>query len=234
MRHYEFTSPNNKYNVVIEEISSLYGSNINFYKRKNPFAVDYLRASFPTYRDLSPLRKNLYRQKWRGNTFIFEGRNFHKKNGEWQRIEIDLENDEGVEKTERIDPMGNIIPEDKQSDKNNTNPTNHINSSNTKKYDKKKIIENYLKDISKYTIVEIPNTNYKIIEVDRVVASSLWYFVEKVDNKIIFISELPDSSPQVEGKIDSKEIIHLTFKDIHDNITKYKSSDKGKNWVEYK
>ena len=59
---------------------------------------------------------------------------------------------------------------------------------------------------------------------------SLWYFVRIEDNRMIFISEAPDTDPKVAGEIDSEEIIHLRFTDINNNQTKYESINQGKTW----
>ena len=61
---------------------------------------------------------------------------------------------------------------------------------------------------------------------------SLWYFIRIEDNRMIFISEAPDTDPKVAGEIDSEGIIHLRFTDINNNQTKYESINQGKTWKE--
>lgn len=81
---------------------------------------------------------------------------------------------------------------------------------------------------------KIENSDFALLEVDHAGPRTHWFFVKIKDEKLIFISELEDTSPGFEGKVDHKGNIYLTFKDINGNINKYKSQDGGRNWETYK
>lgn len=66
--------------------------------------------------------------------------------------------------------------------------------------------------------------------VDKAGPRNLWYFIEFKDNRMIYISELPDNSPIVNGSFDLEGNINLKFEDINQNINKYISKDGGKTW----
>ena len=55
-----------------------------------------------------------------------------------------------------------------------------------------------------------------------------WFFVKISENKKAFISELPDTKPNVNAKMNVKGVIFITFKG---NTSKYKSADQGKSWI---
>lgn len=81
---------------------------------------------------------------------------------------------------------------------------------------------------------KIENSDFALLEVDHAGPRTHWFFVKIKDEKLIFISELEDTSPGFEGKVDHKGNIYLTFKDINGNINKYKSQDGGRTWETYK
>ena len=88
------------------------------------------------------------------------------------------------------------------------------------------ILNNFeLEDVRK-----IQNSRYGLIEVDRAGASSRWFFVEIKDEKLKFISEIPDTSPDISGSIKEDGSILLVCKDINGNEKQYKSSDFGKTF----
>lgn len=61
-------------------------------------------------------------------------------------------------------------------------------------------------------------------------ARSRWFFVEINGGKLSFISEIPDTSPDISGEIDKEGVIFLYNKDINDNEHVYKSEDSGKTF----
>lgn len=95
---------------------------------------------------------------------------------------------------------------------------------------KQKIVDKFsFKDSKK-----IENSDFALLEVDHAGPRTHWFFVKIKDEKLIFISELEDTSPSFEGKVDHKGNIYLTFKDINGNINRYKSQDGGRTWETYK
>lgn len=87
-----------------------------------------------------------------------------------------------------------------------------------------------LKDFSLRDAKLIANSPYGLVEVDRAGARSRWFFVEVTDNKLNFISEIPDTSPDISGDISENGPILLKCKDINGNINFYKSEDLGKTF----
>lgn len=85
-----------------------------------------------------------------------------------------------------------------------------------------------LDDFTPEDVKEIPNSSYGLLEVDRAGARSRRFFVEIVDNKLSFVSEIPDTSPDISGSIKEDGSILLICKDINGNEKQYKSSDFGK------
>ena len=88
-----------------------------------------------------------------------------------------------------------------------------------------------LNDFSLKDVKKIPNSNFGLIEVDRAGARSRWFFVEINGGKLSFISEIPDTSPDICGEIDKEGVIFLYTKDINDNEHVYKSDDSGKTFT---
>lgn len=76
----------------------------------------------------------------------------------------------------------------------------------------------------------IGNSSYGLVEVDRAGARSRWFFVEVTDNKLNFISEIPDTSLDIRGYIAENGSILIKCKDINGNINFYKSEDLGKTF----
>lgn len=87
-----------------------------------------------------------------------------------------------------------------------------------------------LNDFSPEDVKEIPNSNFGLLEVDRAGARSRWFFVEINDDKIKFISEITDTSPDISGSVKEDGSILLVCKDINGNEKQYKSSDFGKTF----
>ncbi len=87
-----------------------------------------------------------------------------------------------------------------------------------------------LNDFSPEDVKEIPNSNFGLLEVDRAGARSRRFFVEINDEKIKFISEIPDTSPDISGSVKEDGSILLICKDINGNEKQYKSIDFGKTF----
>lgn len=86
------------------------------------------------------------------------------------------------------------------------------------------------KDFSLRDAKLIANSPYGLVEVDRAGARSRWFFVEVTDNKLNFISEIPDTSPEISGEISDDGLILLRCEDLNGNINFYKSEDLGKTF----
>lgn len=91
-----------------------------------------------------------------------------------------------------------------------------------------------LNEFSIEDVKEIPNSNFGLIEIDRAGARSRWIFVEIKHEKINYISEIPDTSPNISGLVEDNGAILLVCKDIHGNEVTYKSNDSGKTFVPIK
>ncbi len=87
-----------------------------------------------------------------------------------------------------------------------------------------------LKDFSLRDVKLIANSPYGLVEADRAGARSRWFFVEVIDNKLNFISEIPDTSPDISGEISDDGLILLRCKDVNGNIDFYKSEDLGQTF----
>lgn len=87
-----------------------------------------------------------------------------------------------------------------------------------------------LNNFKREDVKEIPNSSYGLVEIDRAGARSRWFFVELKDGKLKFISEIPDTSPDMSGTIDENGSILLVCKDINGNEKQYKSTNLGKSF----
>lgn len=94
--------------------------------------------------------------------------------------------------------------------------------------DKKKLLKNFTVEDA----VKIENSDYGLLEVDRAGARSRWFFVKIKGDKMNFISELKDTSPEVSGRVDENGNIYLKFTDINKNETSYLSKNGGKTFEE--
>lgn len=91
--------------------------------------------------------------------------------------------------------------------------------------------QNILNNFSIEDAIKVSNSNYAIIEVDRAMARSNWFFIEIINNEMFFVSNIPDNSPIINVSVDEVGIIFLECIDINNNINEYKSNDKGLSWV---
>lgn len=97
----------------------------------------------------------------------------------------------------------------------------------------KNLIEDKKKLLKSFTVedaVKIENSDYGLLEVDRAGARSRWFFVKIKGDKMNFISELKDTSPEVSGRVDENGNIYLKFTDINKNETSYLSKNGGKTF----
>lgn len=84
-----------------------------------------------------------------------------------------------------------------------------------------------LNEFSLEDVKKISNSNFGLVEVDRAGARSRWFFVEIKDAKLNFISEVPDTSPDISGEMNKEDVIILHTKDINGNEHFYESDDYG-------
>lgn len=117
--------------------------------------------------------------------------------------------------------------------RNNKRISNNNTNENNLEYENPNEQE-ILNEFSIEDVKEIPNSNFGLIEVDRAGARSRWIFVEIKDEKINYISEIPDTSPNISGLVEDNGAILLVCKDIHGYEVTYKSNDSGKTFVPIK
>ena len=117
--------------------------------------------------------------------------------------------------------------------RNNKRISNNNTNENNLEYENLNEQE-ILNEFSIEDVKEIPNSNFGLIEIDRAGARSRWIFVEIKDEKINYISEIPDTSPNISGLVEDNGAILLVCKDIHGNEVTYKSNDSGKTFVPIK
>lgn len=117
--------------------------------------------------------------------------------------------------------------------RNNKRISNNKTNENNLEYENLNEQE-ILNEFSIEDVKEIPNSNFGLIEIDRAGARSGWIFVEIKDEKINYISEIPDTSPNISGLVEDNGAILLVCKDIHGNEVTYKSNDSGKTFVPIK
>ncbi len=117
--------------------------------------------------------------------------------------------------------------------RNNKRISNNNTNENNLEYENPNEQE-ILNEFSIEDVKKIPNSNFGLIEVDRAGARSRWIFVEIKDNILSFISEIPDTSPDISGLVEDNGAILLVCKDIHGNEVTYKSNDSGKTFVPIK
>lgn len=94
--------------------------------------------------------------------------------------------------------------------------------------------EEVLKNFDASDALKIENSDYGLIEVDRAGARSRWFLVKISGDKMEFISELEETSPEVAGRMDEDGTIHLEFNDINNNKTTYISKDGGRTFEKIK
>ena len=104
-------------------------------------------------------------------------------------------------------------------------PYQSLNESNLKNENPSE--QEILKQFSLEDLKKIPNSNFGLVEVDRARTRSRRFFVEIKDAKLSFISEIPDTSPDINGEMNKEDVIILHTKDINGNEHFYESDDYG-------
>lgn len=220
--YYTFISPDKKHTLVVDEASLLLSANVSLFERINPLFIEDLGAVTSPDDGFSPISAGKYWIKWDGNRVSLAVFDEHGTRT-WDVVKVSLGDSDRDVKHESLNSNGKPIIYE-ENDMSNP-PRNH----NIQKPSSKQDI---LDGLSIENAIIIPESNYALIEVDRDMAKSLWYFVRIEDDKMIYISEAPDTAPKVEGEIDSKGKIHLIFSDINNNQAKYESLNQGKTWKE--
>ena len=218
--YHTFISPDKKHTLVVRETSLLLLGDVSLYERKNLLFIEDLGAGASPDDGFSPISAGKYRIKWDGNRVNFAVFDEHGTRT-WDVVKVSLGDSDRDVQHESLDSEGKPIVYEK-----NDTPTPPTNDTIQKSLTKQEILDG----LSVENAIIIPKSNYGLIEVNRAMGRSLWYFVRIEDNRMIFISEAPDTDPKVAGEIDSEGIIHLRFTDINNNQTKYESINQGKTW----
>lgn len=220
--YHTFISPDKKHTLVVRETSFLLLGDVSLYERKNLLFIEDLGAGASPDDGFSPVSAGKYWIKWDGNRVNFAVFDEHGTRT-WDVVKVSLGDSDRDVKHESLN--SNVKPIIYEENDMSNPPRNH----NIQKPSSKQDI---LDGLSIENAIIIPESNYGLIEVDRAMAKSLWYFVRIEDDKMIYISEAPDTASKVEGEIDSEEKIHLIFSDINNNQAKYESLNQGKTWKE--
>ena len=101
-------------------------------------------------------------------------------------------------------------------------------------FDEEENKDEILKNFEVSDAMSIENSDFGLLEVDRAGARSRWFLVKISGDKMEFISELEETSPEVVGRIDEDGLIHLDFEDINKNKSEYLSRDGGKTFERIK
>lgn len=220
--YHTFISPDKKHTLVVRETSFLLLGDVSLYERKNLLLIEDLGAGASPDDGFSPVSAGKYWIKWDGNRVNFAVFDEHGTRT-WDVVKVSLGDSDRDVKHESLNSNGKpIIYEENDM----SNPTRNHN------IQKPPSKQDILDGLSIENAIIIPESNYALIEVDRAMAKSLWYFVRIEDDKMIYISEAPDTASKVEGEIDSEGKIHLIFSDINNNQAKYESLNQGKTWKE--
>ena len=218
--YHTFISPDKAHTLVVDEASLLLLANVSLFERVNPLFIEDLGAENSPDDGFSPISAGKYWIKWDGNRVSLAVFDEHGTRT-WHVVKVSLGDSDRDVQHESLDSDENPIVYEP-----NETPTPPTNDTTQKPLTKQEILDG----LSIEDAIIIPKSNYGLIEVDRAMARSFWYFVRIEDNRMIYISEAPDTDPNVEGKIDYEGIIHLTFTDINNNQTKYESINNGKTW----
>lgn len=119
-----------------------------------------------------------------------------------------------------------INEKDITTEKSNISSMENIEKVIEKERNNQEILDN----IDKEFLNKVDNSNFAIVEVDHAMARSKWFFVKIENNEAIYVSTIPDTSPNIKASVDSNGVIYLECEDINGNISKYKSSDNGLTW----
>lgn len=185
-------------------------------KERTLFFIKNLDAYILPDDGYTPIYNNDYNIKWNENKFSLS---VYDASGskDWISVSVNLENKDVSYKHSRSDEI-NVTKQDKENIEDNIKDKDSLNR------------QNILNNLSIKDAIKINDSPYGIIMVDKAGPRNLWYFIEFKDNRMIYISELPDNSPIVNGSFDLEGNINLKFEDINQNINKYISKDGGKTW----
>lgn len=220
--YHTFISPDKKHTLVVEETSFLLLGDVSLYERKNLLFIEDLGAGASPDDGFFPVSAGKYWIKWDGNRVNFAVFDEHGTRT-WDVVKVSLGDSDRDVKHESLNSNGKPIIYE-ENDMSNPQRNHNIQKPSSK--------QDILDGLSIENAIIIPESNYGLIELDRAMAKSLWYFVRIEDDKMIYISEAPDTAPKVEGEIDSEGKIHLIFSDINNNQAKYESLNQGKTWKE--
>lgn len=81
-------------------------------------------------------------------------------------------------------------------------------------------------------VIRIPNSKFGIVSVDKAMSRNRCFFVKLSEDKMYYISEIPETVELKEYKLMSDEAVYLKFEDSNGNISECRSFDGGKNWIE--
>ena len=218
--YYTFISPDRKHTLVVEEASFLLLGDVSLYERKNILFIEELGAETSPDDGFSPISAGKYWIKWDGNRVSLAVFDEHGTRT-WDVVKVSLGDSDRDVKHESLNSNGKPIIYE-ENDMSNPTRNHNIQKPSSK--------QDILDGLSIENAIIIPESNYALIEVDRAMGRSLRYFVRIEDNRMIFISEAPDTDPKVAGEIDFEGIIHLRFTDINNNQTKCESINQGKTW----
>jgi hypothetical protein len=209
-KYYEFKSPYYDHTLVAREYTFLLLGNVSFYERANPFFIEDLDANIMIDDGYAAISQGAYWIKWDKDTVtlavdVNEG-------GLWRKVIIDMEPQEKEVLYESFYPKGE--PADKADEA-----------------DSDRLSQAQLNRHRVEEAILIPGSDFGLVEMDRAMARRLWYFVEIKDQQMTYLSEAPDTAPEVEGTVDSDGNIYLHFTSIEGEKTSYKSVDNGKTWI---
>ena len=132
-----------------------------------------------------------------------------------------------------INGRENFTKEEKEEDNHHAKENSKENHQVEEKPEEKNKEEDkneFLKNFTVEDTIKIENSDYGLLEVDHAGARSRWFFVKIKGDKMTFISELEETSPEVSGRVDENGIIYLKFTDINKNETSYLSKNGGKTF----
>lgn len=132
-----------------------------------------------------------------------------------------------------INGRENFTKEEKEEDNHHAKENskgNHQVEEKPEEKNKEEDKNELLKNFTAEDAIKIENSDYGLLEVDSAGARSRWFFVKIKGDKMNFISELKDTSPEVSGRVDENGNIYLKFTDINKNETSYLSKNGGKTF----
>lgn len=223
--YYEFNSDNGKHTVVVEESLFLTSSSLSFYERKNAFMIDKLYINTSLHDPFKPIESAEYWLKWEEESLTFFINSGYKD--KWNKINIDFRNNSKIEES-LIHEDGR--PYEEKAQKREKNSSALKREKNSYEIRKERTSQEKLDRFDMTRAIKVKNSDYGIVEVDRAMARSLWYFVEIQGQRMKFISTLPNTSPKVRGRLDVNGTIILEFEDVNGHIVEYKSGDGGYTW----